>query len=183
MSEQADSDSLLSLSVLPTVALTPAARDAIVALCSRAFEQDFSTLFVFVQGADHVLATRGGRLVGHALWGTRWLQPEGLEPLRTAYVDAVATAPELWGTGIGRAVMGCLERETSEFDIRALSTDVPGFYDRLGWQRWNGPMGGRKDGEIVATPDEVVMVSCTARTPALDCEGAVSIEWRDGSVW
>jgi aminoglycoside 2'-N-acetyltransferase I len=173
----------LALTVLPTTALTPATKDAIVGLCSRAFGQDFSSLFVFVQRADHVLASIDGRLVGHAVWGTRWVQPGDHRKLRTAYVDAVATDPELWGRGIGSAVMSRLEAETAAFDIRALSTDLPGFYERLGWQRWLGPTGGRRDDEIILTPDEPVMVSTTPTTPPLDLQTTLTIEWRNGSIW
>ena len=78
----------LDLSVVTTTQLSAADKQAIVALCTRAFDEDFSSLFDFVQTGDHVLAHLDGRLVGHAVWGTRWLQIDGGPLLRAAYVDA-----------------------------------------------------------------------------------------------
>jgi aminoglycoside 2'-N-acetyltransferase I len=171
------------MSVLPTGALSPADRSAIVELCTRAFKTDFSSLWHFVRNADHVLATLDGRLVGHAIWSTRTAQVDGGPFLRTAYLDAVATDPDLWGQGIGRAVITCLEVETAGFDLRALSTDRPGFYERLGWERWRGPTGGRDGDRMIPTPDETVFISRTATTPPLDPGGLLTVEWRAGSIW
>lgn len=171
------------LSVVRTVDLDPAAKDEIVALCTRAFDEDFSSLFQFVQSCDHVLAHLNDRLVGHAVWSTRWLQPAGLAVLRTAYVDAVATDPDFGRRGIGSAVMQRLAYETRDYDLRGLSTGSPGFYSRLGWERWLGSTGARRDGEIVWTPDETVMILRTPHTPQFDIHSLLTVEWRDNEVW
>jgi aminoglycoside 2'-N-acetyltransferase I len=76
-----------------------------------------------------------------------------------------------------------LATETDDFDIRGLSTSVPGFYERVGWERWLGPLGARKDGELVETPDEIVMISRTSGTPVLDISALLTVEWRDGDTW
>jgi hypothetical protein len=68
------------LTVAPTSALDAADKAAIVAVCTRAFAEDFSSLFDLVEDARHVLAHLDGRLVGHACWATRWLQPAGCPP-------------------------------------------------------------------------------------------------------
>lgn len=173
----------LHLSVLTTAQLAPDDKKEIVELCTRAFEEDFSSLFHFVQSCDHVLARLGGRLVGHAVWSTRWLQPEGSAALRTAYVDAVATDPALWRSGVGRAVMGRLADEVRGYDIGGLSTGVPAFYERLGWVRWLGPTGVRTESCVVPTPEETIMILRTPRTPALDLRSLLTVEWRDGEPW
>src|SRR5579864_4835893 len=113
----------LVLSVCTTGLLTAGERDEIVDMCTRAFKEDFSSLFHYVQTSDHVLARLHGRLVSHAVWATRGLQPEGHQALRAFYVDAVATDPELQGRGIGRAVMERLASETRDFELGGLSTD------------------------------------------------------------
>jgi aminoglycoside 2'-N-acetyltransferase I len=173
----------LQLSTATTGDLSADDKDEIVALCTRAFEEDFSSLFHFVQAADHVVAYLDGRLVGHAVWSTRWLQTEGTELLRTAYVDAVATDPDLWGRGIGSAVIERLAEETAGYDLRALSTDRPTFYERLGWQRWLGPIAVRKEDEIVPTPDETVLIRPTPRSPHIDHRSLLTAEWRGGQPW
>src|SRR5579864_3230979 len=95
----------LQLTIAPTGALEPSVKAAIVDVCTRAFAEDFSSLFDLVEDAQHVLANQEGRLVGHACWTTRWLQPEGCPPLRTAYVDAVAVDPACQGRGLGSAML------------------------------------------------------------------------------
>jgi aminoglycoside 2'-N-acetyltransferase I len=173
----------LQLAILPTSDLSSDQRDEIVDLCTRAFAFNFSSLFTYVSQAQHVCAFRDGRLVGHALWGTRWLQPEGHPPLRTCYVDAVATDPTLWGQGIGSVVMRRLVDETRDFELLGLSTERPDFYARLGWERWQGPTRVRRDGELIPTPGDLVMIYRTWLTPLLDLHAPISAEWRDGQPW
>src|SRR5712692_2628203 len=120
-SESAGRRDDLSVVVLPTAALTSSPRAEIVALCSRAFAQDpshdFTTLFDFVTVSMHVLARENDVLVAHACWAGRWLQPEGLPPLHTAYVDAVATEPARQGRGIGSSVMHRFAQEAAEYKL------------------------------------------------------------------
>jgi aminoglycoside 2'-N-acetyltransferase I len=172
-----------TMTVLPTGAPSPADRAAIVALCTRAFGTDFSSLWHYVRAADHVLATLDGRLVGHAMWSTRTARANDGPFLRTAYLDAMATDAEMWGQGIGRAVIACLGAETAGFDLRALSTDRPGFYERLCWERWRGPTGGRDGDLLIPTPEEIVFISRTSTTPPLDLDGLLTVERRAGSIW
>jgi aminoglycoside 2'-N-acetyltransferase I len=177
----------LTMETLPTRQLEDAVRREIVALCSSAFDEDFGRLFDLVPpGAWHVLARQEGRLVGHATWSERWLELQGLGLLRTAYVDAVATASELQGRGIGSRILQRLaEAVREDYDIGGLSTYRPGFYTRLGWQRWRGPLFVRTEQGLVPTPEEQgVMVLRLPRTPAeLDLDLPLSIESRAGEPW
>src|SRR5215207_3666790 len=64
-------------------------RSAIVRLCTEAHQVDFGPLFSFLPTDGlHVLAYGEEQLVGHAVVTTRWLQPDNLPLLKTAYVDA-----------------------------------------------------------------------------------------------
>ncbi len=174
------------IAIWSTSDLSPAQKREIVALCTRAFEQDFGELFALVERASepqHVLAMRDGRLVGHAMWSTRWLQPAGQPALRTAYVDAVATEPNLWGQGIGSAVLERLIRETQEYALVGLSTRRVSFYERQGWERWRGPLAARTEGGLVATPDETVLIRRTPLSPPLDVDSLLTVEWRPGQPW
>ena len=73
---------------------TPPARATIVELCTAAHQADFSHLFLILPTDGlHFIAYLDEQIVSHAVVTTRWVQPERLPILRTAYVDTVATLP------------------------------------------------------------------------------------------
>jgi aminoglycoside 2'-N-acetyltransferase I len=165
--------------------LSAATRASIIHVCIMAHqEEEFNNLFSYIpSGGVHVLAYRGQELVSHAVVTTRWLQPEGLPILRTAYVDAVATLPAYQGQGIGSMLMRHLASLLSDFEIACLETDRVSFYARLGWEEWRGPLAGRTATELLPTPDQKgIMILRLARTPALDVDGSLTIEY-DGRIW
>jgi aminoglycoside 2'-N-acetyltransferase I len=167
--------------------LDAAARDAVVRLCIAAHDNDdFTRLFTFIpSGGLHVLAFRGSELVAHAVATTRWLQPAGLPLLRTAYVDAVATLPAFQGLGDGSAVLRQLAHDVdSNFAIGCLETERVGFYERLGWVLWRGPLAGRDGNRLVPTPDQSgIMVLRLSATPPLDLDAILTIECQPGRIW
>jgi GNAT superfamily N-acetyltransferase len=116
---------------------------------------------------------------------TRWLQPEGLPLLKTAYVDAVSTAPDFQRRGFGSAVMRHLAGLISKaYEIACLETDRVGFYQRLGWEEWTGPLAGRAEHGLVPTPDQSgILILRLPRTPALDLDSLLTIECQPGRIW
>lgn len=165
--------------------LSEAERATIVSLCTDAHQVDFGPLFSFLPPYGlHVLAYDEQRLGGHAVVTTRWLQPATLPRLKTAYVDAVATHPLYQGQGIGSAVMRHLVSVISDdYEIACLETERVSFYARLGWQEWRGPLAGRRETEIIPTPDqEGIMILRLPRTPPLDLDSPLTIE-HDGRIW
>jgi aminoglycoside 2'-N-acetyltransferase I len=137
-------------------------------------------------GGTHFLAQVGVTIVAHAAVVERSLHVAGV-PIRTGYVEAVATLPELNGRGHGTALMrevdALIERD---FDLGALGTGSQGFYERLGWQVWRGPSSVRSPcAADQPTPDEdgYIMVLTTPTTPQLSLEAPISCEWRPGDVW
>lgn len=168
-----------------TEELNATTRAAIIHVCRTAHqEDDFTHLFSYIpSGGIHVLAYRAQELVGHAVVTTRWLQPEGQPILRTAYVDAVATLPEVQGEGIGSRVMRHLASVIPDFELACLETEHESFYARLGWEAWRGPLAGRKGTEITPTPDQTgIMILRLARTPPLDLDSLLVVEY-DGRIW
>lgn len=163
--------------------LTTAHRAEIISLCAAAYEENFDHLFEMLPGSTHVLARLEGKLVSHAEWVTRWLQPEGQELLRTAYVEAVATAPEYQKRGFATAVMNELRAQIGSHDLGALSPFDVAFYGRLGWELWRGPLAIRMERGLLPTPDEEVMILRLAGTPNLDLSGRLTAEWREGELW
>ena len=160
-------------------------RASIIQVCIAAHqEDDFNQLFAYIPtGGIHVLAHRASELVSHAVVTPRWLQPEGLPLLRTAYVDAVATLPAYQSQGIGSMVMRPLATLLSDFEIACLGTERVSFYARVGWEEWRGPLAGRRADELLPTPDQKgIMILRLARTPALDINSSLTIEY-DGRIW
>lgn len=161
-------------------------RRAIIDVCVAAHQEpDFENLFKYAPtGGRHFLAYDGALLVSHASVSTRWLQPEGHPILRTAYVDAVATLPAYQGKGYGSAVMRQLALGIDDYTIACLETDRPGFYTRLGWEVWRGPLAGRSEQGLVPTPEQAgVMVLRLASTPPLNLDARLTIECQTGRIW
>ena len=82
-------------------------------------------------------------------------------------------------------------REVSErlrngsFEMGALSTGRPGFYTRLGWERWRGPTFVRRGSQSCRTEDEDdgVMVLRFGPSAAIDLTASISCESRRGDDW
>jgi GNAT superfamily N-acetyltransferase len=162
-------------------------RQSIVDLCITAHDTTaFETMFtVFIpSGGRHFLGYIDDMLVSHAVVTTRWAQPEGHDPLRTAYVDAVSTLPRFQSQGNGSAVMRRLGSEIDDYEIACLQTDKPGFYERLAWSVWRGPLAGRNDEGLVPTPEQRgVMVLALPRTPRLNLDTLLTIECQPTRIW
>jgi len=177
----------ISVEVFPTEALSQARRNAIIDVCIAAHdEENFRNLFVkyIPSGGRHFLGYLGDELVSHAVVTKRGAQPDGLPILRTAFVDAVSTLPAYEGRGYGSAVMRRLGAEISDYEIGCLQTDIPGFYERLGWRLWRGGLAGRDNDRVIPTPDQRgVMVLPLPSTPQLDLDASLTIEVQTDRIW
>jgi len=136
-------------------------------------------------GGTHFLYEVDGTVRSHVSVVDRVLEADG-RPLRTGYVEAVAT----WEQDRGRGYASALVREATAFiddgyELGALGTDLFGFYGRLGWEVWRGPTGVRSDRGVIRTPDEdgFVMFRRTRATPEIDVAGVLTCDWRVGDVW
>jgi aminoglycoside 2'-N-acetyltransferase I len=161
-------------------------RASIIEVCIAAHqEEDFQHLFSYISsGGRHFLAYQSTELVSHAVVTTRWLQPEGQPVLKTAYVDAVATLPAYQGQGYGSAVMQHLAQNLTDYTIACLETERPAFYERLGWEVWRGALAGRSAQGLIPTPEQRgIMVLRLPQTPALNLDGALTIECQAGRIW
>ncbi len=164
--------------------LSAAERSAIVRLCTEAHQVDFGPLFSFLPPDGlHVLAYDEGQLVSHAVVTTRWLQPDNLPLLKTAYVDAVATAPAYQRQGIGSSVMRHLASVIQDHELACLETERVSFYAQLDWEEWRGSLAGRKETELMPTPDQKgIMILRLIHTPSLDLDDSLTVEY-DGRIW
>ena len=73
--------------------------------------------------------------------------------------------------------------EVVGFELGGLSTGIPGFYERLGWEQWRGPLAIRIDDGLLPTPLDSAMVLRLPCSPKLDVDAPMSAEWRPGELW
>lgn len=174
----------LRIKVVQGKFLSDLERRNIIALCTRAYGEDMEPTFSTFSDPTHVLGFYNGSLVSHALWITRLLQAGNLPPLRTAYVEAVATDPAWRNRGFATAIMRRIAAEVQDFDLAALSPFDMSYYSRLGWEKWQGPLFIRTQNGLEPSPeDEIVMILRLSKTPPLDLTQPLSAEWRKGELW
>ena len=175
---------------LQTQELTPAEISEIRALLVEAFGTDEEDAFTdddweHAVGGLHFVLDVDGEIAAHASVVERELHVGG-RPVRTGYVEAVATAPLRQGTGLGSLLMAEVSAYIRDrFELGALGTGRHRFYERQGWQTWTGPSAMRTaDGER-PTPDDdgCIMVLATPTSPPLDLSAAITSEWRPGDAW
>ncbi|MDH5224019.1 MAG: GNAT family N-acetyltransferase [Actinomycetota bacterium] len=136
-------------------------------------------------GGTHFVIEAGGSVRSHVSVVERELVADG-RPLRTGYVEAVATRAADRRRGHATRLM---QEATAFIDERyqlgALGTNLFDFYTRLGWEAWRGPTSVRTVDGLVPTSHEdgFVMVRRTPSTPELDLGGPISCDWRPGDVW
>ncbi|MEO5819282.1 MAG: GNAT family N-acetyltransferase [Vicinamibacteraceae bacterium] len=177
----------MTVRVRVTSDLDVATLSAIRGLLDAAFAGQFSDDdWAHALGGTHATVEIAGDIVAHASVVPRTLD---LRPhrLRVGYVEAAAVRPDLQRTGLGSEVMRALADVIArDFALGALSTGEWLFYERLAWERWQGPTWVRyPDGRRERTPDDdaSVMVLRTPGTPALDVSAPLTCEARAGDAW
>jgi aminoglycoside 2'-N-acetyltransferase I len=174
---------------LTTLDLSDAEIATLRRMMAAAFEHEDGTFddadWEHALGGVHVLVEDGGEIVSHGSVVERTLEIAG-QPVRTGYVEAVATWPRHQRRGYATRVMreiGDIIR--TDFELGALGTGVPTFYERLGWEVWRGPSGVRTPRGVEKTPDDDggIMILRTLTSPPLDLSAPIVCEWREGDVW
>jgi aminoglycoside 2'-N-acetyltransferase I len=173
-----------------TAGLTATRVAELRALLAAAFARSGDEVFTeddwqHALGGMHFLLEQDGRILSHAAVVQRELHVAG-RPLRTGYVEAVATLPCHERRGHGASVT-CAASEyiAAHFELGALATSSHGFYERLGWHTWRGPTYVRTAHglERSTAEDGYIMVLRTPSSPALDLEAPISCDWRPGDSW
>ena len=157
----------------------------IVSLTSQAFERDYTPYMKMFKNPTHILARLNGKLVSYVAVITRWTQMGKGPLLKTAAIEGMATELNHRHRGFASQVMRRAVVEMQDYDIAVLSTGRNGFYARLGWKTWKGPLYARKENTLIAMPEEqgCVMVYTLPKTPPLDITAPLSIEWRELEPW
>lgn len=175
-----------AIEVFPTSTAPDGHLAAIRRLVDAAFGSEFAeTDWEHALGGWHVVAVAKGTVVSHAAVVPRHLW-FGHRELAAGYLEAVATDPAVQGHGIGSRVMDqaatLLRRE---FQVGALATGRPSFYERLGWERWQGPSSVWRGDERLPTPEDDggLMVLRFGFGDDLVLTEAMTCEPRPGDDW
>jgi aminoglycoside 2'-N-acetyltransferase I len=171
-----------------TADLTGAELEALRWLVVDAFEGRFAEDdWAHTVGGCHVLALEGDEVVAHAAVVARTLVA-GSGPIATGYVEGVAVRRDRRRRGhAGRIMREANRIIAGRYQLGALSdgSGIPGFYERLGWERWQGPtFVAAPYGPIrTAEDDGGVLVLRTPATGGLDLAAPLICDWRSGDVW
>lgn len=136
-------------------------------------------------GGVHVIVEVEGEPVAHASVVPRTLTA-GSRELSTGYVEAVATQPGHARRGHASAAMAEAGRVIrGGYELGALSTGVPEFYTRLGWEQWRGPTWVSTPSGPVRTAEEDggVYVLRTPSSGRIDLDAPLMCDHRSGNVW
>lgn len=136
-------------------------------------------------GGTHVIVEVDDIVVSHASVVPRRLELTD-RVLHTGYVESVATHPRFRHRGYAASAMheiACVIEET--YDIGGLSTGIPEFYLKLGWELWRGMTFVNAPEGHVRTMEEDggVLVLRTPRTGVIDLEAPITCDYRFGDVW
>jgi aminoglycoside 2'-N-acetyltransferase I len=180
----------VGLRVLRTEELRVSEVAAIRALLWNAFGDDEEEAFTeddwaHALGGVHFVLDLAGEIVAHASVVEREIHVGGV-PLRTGYVEALATDPARQRAGLGSRLMVTInDHIRANYELGALGTGVHAFYERLGWRTWRGPSSVRTPRGDQPTPDDdgYILVLPTPSSPPLDLDAPISCDWRPGDVW
>jgi aminoglycoside 2'-N-acetyltransferase I len=177
---------MMDLRVIPSAKADEDDLHRLRRLLDEAFDGDFSDDdWEHALGGWHVVVLEKGAAVSHAAVVPRGIDI-GARRLRAGYVEAVATVPARRREGLASvamtAVAGLVHRF---FEVGVLSTALPAFYERLGWERWRGPSFVRRGGRLVRTEDEDdgILVLRGAQSRDLDLTDRIVCDARTGDDW
>jgi aminoglycoside 2'-N-acetyltransferase I len=114
---------------------------------------------------------------------TLWIDDR---PFATGYIEGVAVAPAMQRRGLGTAVMRAVtDLLHANFELGFLSTSVEGFYERLGWERWQGASYVQDGSTRVRTEDEDdgLMALRFGPSAGVELTASVTCEARTGEDW
>ena len=171
-------------------ALSPLQRRQIASLCLHAFGEDPWSQYAFMQQAMHVCLLEGQDMLAHALYTPRELTLDAHPPLKTAYIEYVTTSPARRGQGLASWLLGELVQQlvAQGFELAALAPEDSAFYARQGWQRWPGALQIRQQAQLLATPDDDIMLyPLSAASSQLlrqaSTDSTITADWREGELW
>lgn len=177
---------MTSVSAVLTLDISASILEEIRELLLAAFDGDFSDDdWEHTIGGSHFIVTDDGSVVGHASVVPRVLEVAS-RPLRVGYVEGVAAHPARRRQGFASAAMAAAsDHIRSHYEMGALGSDLFSFYERFGWERWNGPTYVRRTDGLFRTEEEdgYVMVLRIGPSANVDLSAPISCDERSGDDW
>jgi aminoglycoside 2'-N-acetyltransferase I len=176
----------VDIEVVESALIPPRDRSALRALWDRAFCSDFTDDDAeHAYGGIHVLVRDADTIIGHASAVPRSIRVGDRPWCTVGYVEAVATDPDRQRQGVGRLAMERLQLEiASRWGVAFLSTgQATGFYERLGWARWQGLSYTARDDEVVADGEHGGLMVYGHESAGVDRTLAVTCRDRPGDGW
>jgi aminoglycoside 2'-N-acetyltransferase I len=178
----------VSIEIVRSPELEPERLAALRRLWTEAFADGFTD-----DDADHAMGGTHAFLLGdddeliaHASVVPREIVVDSLG-FAAGYVEGVATVPKREGRGHGSAVMDAIRDVVrAEYELGVLSTGRIAFYERLGWERWQGPTFViDADGSRRRTRDEDggIMVLRFGPSASIDLALPIACHDRPGDAW
>lgn len=171
--------------VRATHELSPGELDELRQMLERAFEGDYdATSWEHCLGGSHFMLRYKDELVSHAALVPRLLE-QGDRRLRGVYGESMATVPELHGKGVGSVVAAMAVAAINlEYEIGAFGASRYHFYERMGARRWTGPTFVKTpDGRRPAAPARGAVMVLLSADSAVDIDGDLTTDWREGDIW
>jgi aminoglycoside 2'-N-acetyltransferase I len=177
---------MATLRVAHTADLGEAALGSVRRMLDEAFAGELTDAdWEHALGGMHAVLLEDGLPIGHAAVVQRRLLHGG-RALRTGYVEAVGVRADRRRRGHGAALMAAAERIVrGAYELGALGATEVGaaLYVGRGWERWRGPTSALTPDGVVRTPEEDGAIYVLPVRPALDLDGGLVADWRDGDVW
>ncbi len=174
------------LQLVHTAALGSEVPRAIRALLDRVFGEEMTELaYEHTLGGMHALVWEGGELIGHASLVQRRIMHAG-RALRTGYVEGVAVDAAHRRRGHGATLLRALEpviRGAYELGALGATDDGAALYEACGWRLWRGPIFGLTPEGIVRTEEDDGSIYVLPVSAALDLDGELTCDWREGDLW
>lgn len=177
---------MLKVSTAHTAYLEPAVLRAARALLDDVYSGEMTDDdWEHALGGIHALAYEDDVLIGHASVIQRrlWL---GGRALRTGYVEGVGVRADRRRRGVAGALLDEIERVIrGAYDLGALGTTdmARPFYERRGWQLWQGPSSALTPRGIERTPEDDGGIYVLPVTVKLDLTAEITADGRAADVW
>ena len=173
----------LSIERVRTSSLAPRVLEQVQALCKDAYGEDLSRYFADIGPGVHLIGWHGPALVSHLHVGRssavcRWAGAAAVGLCRTG-----RNAHPRPQARVRDEVVCSGWRSRSRRTTSAPSPGPTTLYERLGWEKWRGPLSVRTGEGIMPTPDEEVLVLRLPGSPALDLDASLAVDWRPGEIW
>lgn len=164
-------------------------RQQISELCFAAFDEAPWDQYKFMQDATHIVAILDNQIVSHALWTDRVFTIDDITS-HVAYIEYVTTDHKLRGKGLASELLKYLINTLIKlnYDLAALQPEDEAFYQKIGWETWQGSLYINHDKSIDFSEDVQIMLyplnnQLSDKVSSSSKNNLIYSDWREGEIW